>query len=393
MKVAVLSHFFPPEACAAATRVQSLADALSHAGNEVTVITAFPSFPKGRLRPEDRLKIFERSGDGRCATVRLLSLVARVPGARLIHWMSSSVACTLYVLFTRERYDTVVVSTPPITLAFPAMAAAWRHRAKLVVDVRDVFPDIAIAMGEWRRDGLLARAAEYVVRKLYRRADLIVAVTPTAIEQIASRGIHRSLLTLARNAAEEVPGIPRPARNGRPFRAIYAGNLGLATDVDVLLNAAARLKDDGIWVEIAGGGALADAVRDRVKNEELHNVVLSGVLPRRDALEHIAAADVALVPLRAGITESVPTKLYDALSVGTPVIVAAGGEAAGEGLALGATCTRPGDDRALADAIRALSLLEKSELAELGERGRAAVQERSGRGAIMAELSRRICSL
>ncbi len=393
MKIAVLTHFFPPEACAAATRVQSLEDALTRAGHEVTVITTFPSFPLGRMRRADRFKAIERKTVGPHRTVRVFSLLAPLPASRLVHWLSASVSFTLCMLLTRERYDAIVVSMPPITLALPALAAARRHHAKLIVDIRDVFPDIAIAMGEWKRDGRLARAAEAIMRRVYRRADLIVAVTPTALEQIAARGIDRSRLMLARNAAEEVPAVPRPARNGRQFTAIYAGNLGLATDVDLLLDAAARLKDDGIQLEIAGGGALANTVRERVQEEHLTNVVLSGVLPRQRALEHIAAADVALVPLRAGITESVPTKIYDALSVACPVIVAAGGEAASEGASLGATCTPAGDADALADAIRELSSLGSDELRLLGERGRAAVQERSGRAAIMSALSDRISRL
>jgi glycosyltransferase involved in cell wall biosynthesis len=393
VKVAVLTHFFPPEACAAATRVQSLADALLRAGNDVTIIAPFPSFPQGRLRSEDRFKVFERKRDGARTTVRVFSLVARIPGGRLMQWVTASIAAAAYVVFTRRRYDVVIASMPPITLALPALIGAWRHRAKLVVDVRDVFPDIAIAMGEWRRDGLLARTAEYVVRRLYRRADLIVAVTPTAISQIGSRGVDPSRLVLARNAAEEAPAVPRPVRNGKPFTAIYAGNLGVATDVDLLLDAASQLKSDGIRLEIVGDGAQAHHARDRVQREALTNVAFSGVLPRLAALERIAAADVALVPLRAGITESVPTKLYDALSVGCPVIVAAGGEAANEGKSLGAVCTAPGDAQSLAHAIRRLSQLSASDLVELGNRGRAAVQERRGRASIMAELCDRISSL
>ncbi len=393
MRVAVLTHFFPPEACAAATRVQSLVDALLRAGSEVTVVTNFPSFPQGRLQRKDRFKLFERRSEGNFTTVRLFSMLARVPGGRLLHWLSASLAATAQLVFTTRRYDVIIASTPPITLALPALAGAWRHRAKLVVDVRDVYPDIAIAMGEWRRDSFLARAAEFVVRRLYRRADLIVAVTPTAISQIAARGIDPSKLTLARNAAEEIPAFNRPPRNGDPFTAIYAGNLGVATDVDVLLSAAARLKNDGVRLEIVGDGAQALSARERAEREAITNVVFRGVLPRAQALERIAAAQVALVPLRAGIEESVPTKIYDALSVGCPVIVAAGGEAAREGASLGATCTRPGDAQSLAEAIHRLSVMDEQELGQLGERGRAAVQARSGRSAIMWELSSRISSL
>jgi glycosyltransferase involved in cell wall biosynthesis len=231
------------------------------------------------------------------------------------------------------------------------------------------------------------------MRRVYRRADLIVAVTPTALEQIAGRGIDRARLDLARNAAEDVPPIERPSKNGAPFTAIYAGNLGLATDVDLLLDTAAHLKCLGIRLEIVGGGALAGVVRERVEREALTNVRLSGVLTRVEALRRIAAADVAIVPLRAGITESVPTKLYDALAIGCPVIVAAGGEAASEGAALGAICTPAGDAYALTAALRALSRLDAAELRELGRRGQAAVQARSGRAAIMSRLSAKIGAL
>lgn len=393
MKAAIFTHFFPPEACAAATRVQSLADALTAAGHEVTVVTGFASFPFGRIRAADRFKAYECARTGRLQVVRLFSVLMRVPGSRFIHWTTSALSAALYALLTREHYDIVIASMPPITLGIPALAAAWRHHAKLVADIRDVFPDIAIAMGEWRRDGLLARAAEWLVRRVYHRADLVVAVTPTAIEQIAARGVQRSKLLLARNAAQEAPQIARARRNGQPFTAIYAGNLGLATDVDVLLDAAAQLQHDGVRIEIAGGGALADAVRARVERERLTNVVIAGVLAREEALRHIAAADVALVPLRAGITESVPTKIYDALSVACPVIVAASGEAAAEGAALGAFCTPPGNASALANVLRGLAQIDRDTLAARGHAGRKALQQRSGRAAIMASLCARICAL
>lgn len=393
MRVALITHFFPPEPCAAATRVQSLAQALAQCGHDVTVVTAFPSFPSGRMQRSDRRKFMEQTSSNGYRIVRLFSVLLPVPGRRLIHWLSASLACAVFLSCTRQRFDVVIASMPPITLALPALAAARRHRAKLVADIRDVFPDIAVAMGEWKAGSLPARLSEFLMRRVYRRAELIVAVTPTALEQLARRGIERGRLELARNAAEETASVERPPRNGAPFTAIYAGNLGLATDVDLLLDAAAELNGTGIRLEIAGGGALADDVRDRVARDGLTNVRLTGVLARPEALRHIAAADVAIVPLRSGITESVPTKLYDALAVGCPVIVAAGGEAASEGAALGAICTPAGDPHALAAAIRALSSVEPGELREIGRRGQTAVHERSGRAAIMTRLSTRIGAL
>jgi len=394
VKVAVVAHFFPPEPCAAATRVKSLVDALAADGHDVTVVTPFPSFPQGRFAPSDRGKLRRTQQQGRVRVVQLFSLLAHgIPAARLVHWGTSALAATIYLTCTRRRYDLVVASMPPITLAVPALLAAWRHRSRLVVDVRDVFPDIAIAMGEWRRDGILARASEWLVRRLYRRADLIVAVTPTAIAQIATRGVDPARLILARNAAEEIPACVRSPGGARGFTAIYAGNLGLATDLDVLVDAAVLVAGDGIAIDIVGDGAQRTHLEDRLRNERVGNVNISGSLARPAAMQRLADADVAIVPLRKGIEESVPTKLYDALSVGCPVIVAADGEARIEGASLGAACTPPGDAPALADALRRLHALDRSALRALGDDGRARISQRAGRAGIMTELSGRISAL
>lgn len=394
MRIAVVTQFYPPEPCAAATRVASLVDALARIGHDVTVVTNFASFPSGRYAPEDRrgLRRVERAEGVTVVRLRAL-LVRRLPGRRFLHWVSAAIASSLELVASRVRYDAIVVSMPPITLALPALAGAARHRARLVVDVRDVFPDIAIAMGEWRAGGFLARTAEHLVRALYRRADLVVAVTPTAIEQIAERGVPRSRLMLARNAAEiaACPIVAADARRG--FTAIYAGNLGLATDVDLMLDAASLLANDDLTIELVGGGALREHVAERIRSEGLRNVILRESVARDEAMRLLAGADVAIVPLRKGIKESVPTKLYDAFSVGCPAIVAADGEARSEGLALGARCVAPGDAQALAAELRALAAMGRDGVRALGERGRSRLQERADRAGIMAALAGRISAL
>jgi glycosyltransferase involved in cell wall biosynthesis len=389
----LIAHFYPPEAAAGATRIASLAAALGNAGHDVTVVTNFPSFPRGRFA-DGRRPLMLVESEGNVRTVRLFSiLIPGLPGARLLHWLSSATSASLYALLTRARYDVVIISSPPITLAFPGLIAAWRHRARLVVDVRDVFPDIAIAMGVWKADSFMARAVEWLARRLYARADLIVAVTPTAISQIAHRGVDASRLVLARNAAEKSTVTRPQSEPTNGLAAIYAGNLGVATDVDVLVDAAALVADAGITIEIVGGGAQKEHLEARVRDEGVGNVRLTGSVARQDAMAKLAAADVSIVPLRKGIEESVPTKVYDSFAVGCPVIVVADGEARKEGASLGAFCTPPGDANALAATLRQLALLDRSELRRIGDAGRAALENRADRAGIMEELAARIGSL
>ena len=394
--VVILTHFYLPEPCAAANRAASLVRALVKEGNRVTVVTNFPSFPDGALAAGDRgaYRVDERDG---ARVVRLFTRLFRgLPGARLNHWLLSALTSSWFLLTTRERFDDVIVTMPPITLALPALLGAWRHRAKLVVDVRDVYPDIAIAMGAWKPDGFLARATEYVARLLYRRADLVTAVTPTALRQIGSRGVTSEQLLLAPNGCDALPSSAATrSRTDHGFVALYAGNLGLATDVDVLLDAAALLREHeriGLW--IAGDGVEGERLRKRVADENLANVRFFGSVARPEAMQMMADADVALVPLRKGISESIPTKIFDALSVGCPVLVAADGEARATALASGGgVVVPPGDPAALAAALSRLAALETETLRTQGTRGRSFVGEFYQRDAIMMTYSRRIAAL
>lgn len=107
----------------------------------------------------------------------------------------------------------------------------------------------------------------------------------------------------------------------------------------------------------------------------------------------VASADVSIVPLRKGLNESIPTKLYDSLSVGCPVVVAAEGEAVHEGTSLGALCTPAGDAAALAAVLRQLSAIDRSDLRKLGETGRSRLRLLADRSDIMTALVGRIAAL
>ncbi|HEY2474491.1 MAG TPA: glycosyltransferase family 4 protein [Candidatus Cybelea sp.] len=393
MKVAVVTHFYPPEPGAAALRLRTMVEAFAAAGHDVTVVTTYPSFGHGGFAQRRRPFIGVEESP-RLRIVRLWSaLVPKMPGARLLHWFTAALASSLYLLATRERYDVIVMSSPPITLAIPALIGAARHRARLIVDVRDVFPDIGVAMGVWKKDSLIVRALDKLVRRLYRRADLVVVVTPHGAAQIASRGVERERIVLARNAYERDPVVANGVARGDGFTAVYAGNLGLTTDVDVLVDAAALVAQDGITIEIIGDGAQGTRLRERVAGEGVENLRIKGSFPRQEALAMVAGADVSVIPLRKGLMESVPTKLYDSFSVGCPVVIVAEGEAIEEGSALGAICTPAGDAVALAAILRQLSLLDRNALRKMGDAGKSRLRKLADRSDIMAELVGRVGAL
>ncbi len=391
-RVLILSQFFSPEPCAAAHRMESLARALAAAGADVTVLAPVPSFPSGSVDPAYHGKLLSRERRDGIEVVRLLHIATARRYGRYLAWLSFALLASVYAVLFAKRPDVVVMTSPPITLAFPALAVHLLRRAKLVVDVRDVFPDLPIQMGAWQEKSLIAQLVGALATRLYAAASIVIGVTPSAIERIRKRA-GRTPVVLAPNGwdhvAMQLGTIKR--RNGE-FVATFTGNMGLANGLDLLLDAAKLVENDDVRIALIGGGADYEHVTARVTSERISNVDVYGVLPRAQAVGALAESDAALVILREGINESIPTKLFDAFSVECPVVLSAAGEARRVvSEAVGGLCSAPGDPHSLADALRRLAG-DRALARALGRAGRryAAAFDRE---AILGELAVHIASL
>jgi glycosyltransferase involved in cell wall biosynthesis len=395
--ITIFSQFYEPEPCAASNRVASLAHTLAERGHRVTVATGMPVFPKGVVDAAYHGMRFCAQGDGNITVVRRrVRIVSPRPfGGRLRNWISLAAVLSWAALFDRRRVETVIVSSPPITMAIPALISSWRHRAPLVVDVRDVFPDMGIRLGLWSAKGFVARMLGCFVDCLYARAAIVVAVTESARASILARGVPPERVVLAPNGFDFSHEIkPRRRSPGRTFEVAYAGNMGLATGLDVLLDAAKSLqRHNDIEFVLAGGGVDADRLAARIENERLHNVRFVGVVSRAQSLDMLAHADATIVPLHRGLVDAIPTKMFDALAVGCPMILSARGEsvrllrASGGGIHV-----EPNDPQALADGILRCRR-ERDRLEGRAEASQAFVRRHFDRKHIMLDLAKAIGAL
>jgi glycosyltransferase involved in cell wall biosynthesis len=397
VRVALISQFYAPEPVAAANRVGAMARAFAAAGHEVRVYTGMPSFPDGVVAAAYRGKRHAVEADGAVTVERVWTYASStsLPGNRVLNWLSVALGIARRIAARRERFDVIVVSSPPVTLALPALLGAFAHVAPLVVDVRDVWPEIAVAMGSWTTSSPVARAVGRVADALYARAKLVLCVTAAAREQIVARGVDPAKVLLVPNGFDPIAPADAaavPAADGMRT-VVYVGNMGLATGLDVVLDAAARLRGEPVRFVLIGGGADAARLRARAAAERLDNVVFTGPLPREAALRALADADLTVVPLVATIADSLPTKLFDAMLVGTPVVLSAGGEArrlverSGAGVAVA-----PGDPDALAAGVR--RLLGDAELrARCAASGPPFVRANYDRAAVMTRLAERLGEL
>jgi glycosyltransferase involved in cell wall biosynthesis len=378
MRVTLLTHYYPPEVGAPQARLSALARGLSRRGVEVTVHTGFPHYPDGVIAPPYRNRPWQKEESDGVRVVR--SAVYPAPnrgfGRRIVNHVSFA-SSALATMPASGPADAVIVETPPLLLAGSSIAYARAKRAALIVNVSDMWPDSAVALGTLRRPRMVS-AARALEHACYRSAAAIVCPT---------RGIEAALgeLEQARGKVHRIPPsvdpelFPvSPQRQNDAFRVLYAGTVGMSQGVGTLMDAAELLEGDTqIEIVIAGDGAEGPELRQRLAERELPNVKMLGRVPHERIPELYAEANAAVVLLRDKplFQGALPTKMFEAMSAGRPLVLSAAGEAAA--LVEEASCgvvVPPERPLELAAALTDLAR-DRERAGELGAAGRQAVVE------------------
>lgn len=280
--------------------------------------------------------------------------------------------------------DVIVVSSPSPFPILPAERWARRWRARLVFEVRDIWPLTLQEIGGLPAHHPLVLLMSWFERRAYRVAGTVVSVLPNALPHLESRGMAPSKLRVIQNGvspdALTVPTEPAPARvrvahAEGTFTVGFVGTLGAANALEALIGAARLLADDDIQFVIVGHGSARE--RLRALGADLRKVVFVGPVAKGDVPATLSEFDASYVgyhrsPLyRFGIS---PNKVFDYMAASRPVILAA--EAAND-LVREANCgitVPPDDPAALAEAIRSLRRMSPAERERLGANGRAFVE-------------------
>ncbi len=386
MRILIVSHYFPPETGAPQARLSALAAAWAAGGDDVTVLTGMPNHPTGVLPPEYRRAIRRRERRDGYAVLRTWLYatpnegIARKTAGHLSFMLSS----VLLGWRASGRADTVVVSSP----TFFSIASAWLlarlKRARLVVEVRDLWPAIFVELGVLTNRRVIA-VLERLELAAYAAADEVVVVSDGFRAHLIGRGVPAAKVHTIRNgvtpgrfdpAAPPDPDL-RAGLGARPGECLvlYAGTHGISQGLPEAAEAAAALAGQPVHVAFVGEGADKQRLRARVAELGLGNVTLASAISSELVPALLATADILLVTLRDVplFATFIPSKLFEYLAAGRPVIGAVAGEAAQILREAGAVVVPPGDHAALAAAISALAA-DPGRRAAMATRGRAYVQ-------------------
>jgi glycosyltransferase involved in cell wall biosynthesis len=370
MRVLILTQYYLPEIGAPQTRLAALARELRRRNHEVEVVTAMPHHLLGRTYEGYRGKFYTTETIDGITVHRTWVYAATGTGARrILNYLSFTIS-SIVGLLRAQRPDVVFVESPPLFLSVPGWLAAARHKAKLVFNVADLWPDSVRDLGVMR-DGPMLRAAERLEAWSYRRADYVNAVTDGISEVlVGQKGVPRSKVRFLPNGIDIESFSPRDrdedlARtlgldNRRVF--IYAGTHGIAQGLHHVVDAAKLVQDEAI-VLFVGSGPTKPALVERARRAGVDNIRFVDPVPLERMPRYFSLAYASIVPLvRSDLMRGArPSKMFPSLASGVPIVYSGEGEGARlVSEASAGVVVPPENPIALARAIAALSLDETS---------------------------------
>ena len=332
MRLLVVTPHFTPDIAPTGVVVTALVDEWCRLGHQVHVITSLPWYQEHRVADGWTGRPVRRGRYGTATVTRLYPFPVQKgqTGRRAVAFGAFTGLAAVAAAGTWGPFDAVVAVSPPITLAFAARLAAWRHGCPMVLNVQDVFPDVAVTVGELNSPQLISLARR-LERAAYRAADAVTVLSADLEGNITAKvaGLDRPPVveTIPNfvdidnlRPLDRLTDYRREYRLGDRTVVMYAGNLGHSQSLDLVVEAARRHRnrDDLVYV-INGAGVRAEEIAAAAAG--LQNLIVIGYQPAERLAEVLATGDIHVVPLRAGLASaSVPSKAYSAMATGRPVI-------------------------------------------------------------------------
>lgn len=384
-RITILTQYYPPETGAPQNRLHSLARFLRERGIDVRVVTALPNYPKNEVFDSYRGKYrVDEVIDGVPVTRTWIFVTAsRGVVARLLNYFSFVVTSFLRLL-TFRKADFIICESPPLFLGMTAVLISKIKGCKLIFNVSDLWPESAEKLNIISNRFLL-KTAYSIERWIYENAFLISGQTKGIVKDIRSRFPEKNVVWVPNGVDLHLFGneyLQKDWRNvigisEKEFLVLYAGIIGHAQGLDVILHAANILKQQRVHFLIVGDGP-EKAKLEKLKRElQLINVHFHPNVQKALIPSLINAGDAYVVPLKKLdlFKGAIPSKLFEPLAMSKPILLGVEGEAKelfiDEGQ--GGLFFEPENASSLAGQVLVL-LEEPSVVQTLGEQGRDYVE-------------------
>ena len=374
MKVLVVSFYYEPELGAAPSRMTNLVRGLKAFGVDVDVLTCLPNYPKGRIFDGYRghFSMVETKDGINVYRYWTYATVSKNPLKRVV--AMTSYAITMWSFAFKRKlikdYDRVIVQSPPIMVSASAVLLFKKLFGKnTILNVSDLWPGSAVELGFVREGSLNYKTLSCLERFIYKNVDSVMGQSQEIIDHVC--GMFPGKRTFLYRNLQPVENVQSVVRKKNPkLKIVYAGLFGVAQDMLSLLKSV-DFKALDVEMHLYGGGNQMEEILSYIKDDK--NIWYHGYVSKQEMNEELKKYDLSVIPLAAPIYGAVPSKIFDLLPAGIPILFSGEGEGAriveeyGFGLV-----SRHGDYRALEQNIRVFVDMSSEEYAEYSARCLAA---------------------
>jgi len=407
MHVLLVTQYFKPESFGSPIWIYQLAVDLINMGHQVTVLTAFPNYPDRLIFEGYRGKFFMRERLDGVDVIRTYIYASpnKALWSRALNFGSFCVSAALGGLVA-QKPDVIYCIMPPLPLGLSAEFLGLVKRTPVVVNVQDIYPDIAINLG-FLRGRVTIRFFQLMERLIYHLAEAVIVISEGFKKNLLAKGVPAQKIQIVSNWAD--PYFIRPGPKDNPFRhrlnvgdrftVIYSGSISHNSSLESVIDAAELLQNEPFVFVIVGGGALKSDLERRAKDKHLDNVFFLPFQPLEEYPQVLAAADMNLVSLNTkAATLSVPSKVFKMMASGRPIlaITPTGNELhrliteANCGM-----CVPPDEPLSVVEALR-YAIVHRDDLDRMGANARCYLEEHFSREkcvkqieAILVQVSKR----
>lgn len=381
-RVTFLTQYYVPEMGAPPARISETAIGLAQNGFTVNVITAVPNRPEDRVHKGYEDKYVYRSIENKVSITRVAIWLPKIFGPfgnRLFTEASFILSVLLFAFRDFKSSHFIVIQNPPLFSGLLSFVLKLLTKAKVVNWCSDVWPELHVELGTLSANSFITRAMRLMQRMSLINSDAVAVTTKNSAAQVkAAYGVRKCLLWP--NGVDTNFFYPQPANpklrpswgvDASDFLVGYAGLHGNFQNLHTILDAARLLASTQIKFVLIGNGSQKSELQERVTNERIKNVIFGEALPRSEIPNTLQAFDVLIVPLAQPMPSTIPSKFYECLSSGKPLMTAADSEMSAivTDYQLGSVY-QCGDPDSLARQLILLSERDCSERAVMGNNAR-----------------------
>ena len=339
MKVLIVTQYFWPENF----RINDLAIELKRKGYKVSILTAQPNYPSGKIFSNYGIKKIGKSFY-KGITIFRVPIIPRFSANKLqlvINYASYAFSASIFgaLFLRRHKFDVIFVYEPsPITVGIPAIFIKKIKKIPIVFWVQDLWPESILAVSA-TKSNILIKFTDKLVRWIYSHCDEILVQSRGFIKEIKSKGVSANKIKYLPNWAEDFykplkanakSSIAKSLKDEN-FKILFAGNLGEAQSLNTIISAADLIRNEKITWIIIGDGRRKKWLKNEIQKRNLSDkILLIGKKPVKKMPEYFSHADVLLVTLSSNpiFSLTVPGKIQSYLACGKPIIAALDGEGA-----------------------------------------------------------------